>query len=92
MSSMISMASNDKVDVDSNSDNDSDGDDISRLFICEEYITKSWEFRSMSQELLCSNMSSVSYYIQFYVQYSTISYSFINVLYYMQWYIIPDID
>lgn len=38
---------------------DADGDMLDGLFICEDYVVKSWQIGSIRQELLCSNMSSV---------------------------------
>ena len=41
-------------------DTDESGDEgLGSLFVCEQYIVKTWNINNTQQSLFCSNMSSV---------------------------------
>ena len=54
------MAANNEVKV-VDREEDEDGSDMYSLFVCEDYVEKSWVFGDLSQSLLCSNMSSTDH-------------------------------
>ena len=66
MSELASVASNAVSDTKDTSilpvgtDDDDEGN-LYNLFVCEDYVEKSWTFGELVQPLLCSNMSSTEY-------------------------------
>lgn len=44
-----------------NHDDSAEGDNLYSLFVCEDYVTKTWAFGEETQDLLCSNMSSTDF-------------------------------
>ena len=42
-------------------DSDDEGGFMGGLFVCEDYVEKTWEFDDIKQPLLCSNMSSTDH-------------------------------
>jgi len=66
MSEIVSAASTEvpvskEVVVSAQAADDDDEGNLYNLFVCEDYIEKSWMFGDLVQPLLCSNMSSTEY-------------------------------